>query len=201
MAMQRSAKARVRFSCWFPRLFAWLRSTKAELALAADSLVHSSALAQQRHGQFGTHQPWRRPASATHNIRPAAHIHDLTNISYPQHSSSHTRLWLDQHQIPTTFVQPHTFMTWPTSATRNIHPAIHVYDSTNIRYPQRSSSCFSSTSTITSYRHQPTNQGHNYHELYTLVKTIINCHLCYNCYLAFVSFIVFWLSLLTCLTI
>ena len=121
---------------------------KHGLVLAVDSLIRSSALAQKRHDHFGTYQPRRWPASATRTKRPAALIYVSTNISYPHWSSSYTYLQLNQHQLPTTIIQLHTSMTQPTSATRNDHPAAHIYDSTNISYLQRLSSCFSSTTTI-----------------------------------------------------
>ena len=82
-----------------------------------------------------------RPTSATSNDRPAAHIYDSTNISYQQRSPSCTHLRLDQHQLPATIAQLHTSTTRPTSATSNDRPAAHIYDSTNISYPQRSPSC------------------------------------------------------------
>ena len=120
-----------------------------------------------------------RPTSATRNNRPAV------------------LLQLDRHQLPATIVQLHASTIRPTSATRNDRPAAHIYYSTNIRYSQRLSSCFSSTSTIPATDTNQLIEDTTYHELYALVKTTINCHLCYICYLAFVSFIVFWLSLLT----
>ena len=70
--------------------------------LAANSLVRSSALAQQRHDHFGTYRPRRRPASATRN-----------------QTSSCTYLLLDQHQLSATIIQLHLFTTQPTSDTRN----------------------------------------------------------------------------------
>ena len=122
------------------------------------------------------HQP--RPTSATRNDRPAANIYDSTNINYPQRSSSCTHLRR------------------PTSATRNDRPAAHIYDDQH-QLPATIVQLLLFDSTIPA---TDTNQRHNYHELYALVKTTINCHLCYNCYVSFVSFIVFWLSLLARLT-
>ena len=114
--------------------------------------------------------------------RPAAHIYDSIDISYPQQSSSCTAT------------------TRPTSATRDDRPAA-FNDSTNLSFPQRSSSCIlrvdrhqlpativqlhsttrptSATSNDhlaaslrldhTSYWHHPSSWKHiyYYHELYT----------------------------------
>ena len=123
-------------------------------------------------------------------VRAGNHITPPVN---PTHSEKlgHRSTSLDQHQLPATIVQ------------------LHFYDSTDINYTQQSSSCTSSTHPTsatsndclaaslrldhTSYQHHPSSWRHkyNYHELYALINTIINCHLCYICYLAFVSFIVF----------
>ena len=67
--------------------------------------------------------------------------------------------------------------TRPTSATCNIRPATHIYDSTIL-------------ATDITHLAEDTNTTTTIFT-YTFVIPTINCHLCYICYLAFVSFIVF----------
>ena len=102
----------------------------------------------------------------------------------------HTNLDVDQHQLLEPNVQLHLPRRRPASTSRTKRPAAHIYDSTNINYLQRSTSCFSWISTIPATDTNQLIEDTTYHELYALVKASINCHLCYICYLAFVSFIV-----------
>ena len=64
----------------------------------------------------------------------------------------------------------------PTSATRNIRPVAHIYDST-IPATDITHLAEDTNTTTTIFTH-------------TFVIPTINCHFCYICHLAFVSFIV-----------
>ena len=91
----------------------------------------------------------------------------------------------------------------PTSAIRNDRPAVFT-DSTDTSYPQRSSSCTSTSRPTSATRNDHpaasydstipvtniTHLAEDKYNCYGLYMTI-NCHLCCIGYLAFVSFIVF----------
>ena len=141
--------------------------------------------------------------------------HDAPTMQHPVHvrRAVRTALALQQlahvrlavrasNQIDTTPVNT------TTSATRNDRPAA-FNDSTDLSFPQRSSSCIlrldrpQLPATIVQLRKYSTIPATDITHLaedtdtttvnftHALVNMTINCHLCYICYLAFVSFIIF----------
>ena len=133
---------------FFQRSFSWSYSP----CLKTPPLVKPNALSKNQDIDLPTSTKHKlpatssctsttRPTSAMHNNRPAAPIYDSTNVSYPHRTSSCTYLRLDQRQLPALNIQLHLSTTRPTSATRTEHSAAPIYDSTNVSYPHRTSSC------------------------------------------------------------